>query len=101
MIFLSVVVLITVCAHLMLYRFAVRCLEVAHPAARGVLLVVFMLLGVSFIAAFFLLRWDENPSDHRLLQGIGRLVRPVHQTRAGRRGDLADLRPHARGARPQ
>jgi uncharacterized protein len=61
MIFLSVVVLITVCAHLMLYRFAVRCLEVAHPAARGVLLVVFLLLGVSFVAAFFLLRWDENP----------------------------------------
>ncbi len=61
MMFLSVAFLITVCAHFMLYRFAVRCLEVVHPVARAVILVVFILLGVSFMAAFFLLRWDENP----------------------------------------
>ena len=61
MMFLSVAVLIIVGAHFMLYRFAVRCLEIAHPAARAAILVVFMLLGASFIAAFFLLRWDENP----------------------------------------
>ncbi len=61
MIFLSVVLLLTVTAHFMLYRFAVRWLEILHPAARGGLLVVCMLLSVSFIAAFFLLRWDENP----------------------------------------
>lgn len=61
MIFLSMAFVITACAHFMLYRFAVRCLEVVHPVARGGVLFVFMLLGVSFIAAFFLLRWEENP----------------------------------------
>ncbi len=61
MIFLSVVLVLTLCAHFMLYRFAVRCLELFHPAARAGTLVVFMLLGVSFMAAFLLLRWQENP----------------------------------------
>lgn len=61
MIFLSVVLLLTVGAHVMLYRFAVRWLEVLHPAVRAGMLVACMLLAVSFIAAFFLLRWNENP----------------------------------------
>lgn len=61
MIFLAVAFLITVCGHVLLYRFAVRCLEFAHPAARWGILVVFLLLAVSFMAAFFLMRWSETP----------------------------------------
>lgn len=61
MIFLFIVLVITVCSHFMLYRFAVRCLEIVDPAARGGILVLFLLLAVSFMAAFFLLRWNENP----------------------------------------
>lgn len=61
MIFLSVVFLLTLGGHVMLQRFAVRWLDVSHPAARAGLLIVFLLLAVSFIAAFFLLRWQETP----------------------------------------
>jgi hypothetical protein len=60
MIFLSMAFLITGGAHFILYRFAVRCLEVVHPLARAGTLVLFVFLGVSFIAAFLLLRWEEN-----------------------------------------
>ncbi len=61
MLFLSIAFATIVGGHLLLYRFALRCLEVAHPLARGGILVVFLLLSVSFIAAFFLLRWSETP----------------------------------------
>jgi predicted MPP superfamily phosphohydrolase len=61
MIFVSVFFLVSVTTHLFLYRFAVRGLAVTHPAARALMLGAFAVLALSFMAAFFLIRWDENP----------------------------------------
>ena len=61
MIFVSVFFLVSVTTHFFLYRFAVRSLAVTHPAGRALMLGVFAVLALSFMAAFFLIRWDENP----------------------------------------
>jgi uncharacterized protein len=60
MLFVSVVFLLALGGHLMLYRFAVRWFEISHPALRAGMMILFVLLAASFIMAFFLLRWDEN-----------------------------------------
>jgi predicted MPP superfamily phosphohydrolase len=61
MIFVSVFFLVSITTHFFLYRFAVRGLGVTHPALRVLMLGAFALLAVSFMTAFFLIRWDENP----------------------------------------
>jgi len=61
MIFVSVFFLVSVGTHFFLYRFAVRGLAVTHPVGRALMLGVFAVLALSFMAAFFLIRWDENP----------------------------------------
>ena len=61
MIFLTVFFSLTAITHFSLYRFVLRWFEISHPAARTVLLAVVSFLAVSFMAAFFLLRWDETP----------------------------------------
>ena len=61
MIFLSVVFSLTVLVHFALHRFVLRWLGISHPAARAALLAVFLFLGLSFMAAFLLLRWAQNP----------------------------------------
>jgi uncharacterized protein len=61
MIFVSVFFLISLTTHFFLFRFAVRGLAVTHPAVRVVMLGAFAVLALSFMAAFFLIRWDENP----------------------------------------
>jgi hypothetical protein len=61
MIFLAVFFSLTAAAHFSLYRFVLRGLDVSHPAAKAVLLAAFSFLAVSFMAAFFLLRWVETP----------------------------------------
>src|SRR3990172_2398819 len=61
MIFVSVFFLLSVTTHFFLYRFAVRGLAVAHPVGRALMLGAFAVLALSFMAAFFLIRWDENP----------------------------------------
>jgi predicted MPP superfamily phosphohydrolase len=60
MIFLAVYFLLTCLSHAALYRFTLRLFAVTHPGARWLLLAAFSLLAVSFMAAFFLLRWQEN-----------------------------------------
>jgi predicted MPP superfamily phosphohydrolase len=60
MVFLAVFFILTSLTHLVLYRFVLRVLGVAHPLARTILMAVFALLAVSFMAAFLLLRWQEN-----------------------------------------
>jgi hypothetical protein len=61
MIFVSVFFIVSVTTHFFLYRFAVRSLGLAHPAGRALMLGAFAVLALSFMAAFFLIRWDENP----------------------------------------
>jgi hypothetical protein len=61
MIFLAVFFTLTCIVHFSLYRFALRWLDLGHPTAKAVLLAVFSLLAVSFMAAFFLLRWTQTP----------------------------------------
>ena len=61
MIFVSVFFLVSVTTHFFLYRFAVRGLAVTHPAGRALMLGAFAVLALSFMASFFLIRWDENP----------------------------------------
>jgi len=61
MIFLAVFFSLTAVAHFSLYRFVLRWFDISHPAAKAVLLAAFSFLAVSFMAAFFLLRWMETP----------------------------------------
>jgi hypothetical protein len=61
MVFLAVFFSLTAAAHFSLYRFALRGLDADHPAARACLLAAISFLAVSFMAAFFLLRWMESP----------------------------------------
>ena len=61
MIFLAVFFSLTAVTHFSLYRFVLRWFDISHPAARAVWLAVFSFLAVSFMAAFFLLRWLEAP----------------------------------------
>ena len=61
MIFLAVFFCLTAATHFSLYRFVLRGFDISHPADRAVLLAVFSFLAVSFMAAFFLLRWVETP----------------------------------------
>jgi predicted MPP superfamily phosphohydrolase len=61
MIFVSVFLFVSLATHFLLYRFAVRGLAVTHPAGRALMLGAFAVLALSFMAAFFLIRWDENP----------------------------------------
>jgi hypothetical protein len=60
MIFLFVFFTLTCILHSVLYRFSVRWLGISHPLAKTAALVLFSFLAVSFMAAFFLLRWTEN-----------------------------------------
>jgi hypothetical protein len=59
MVFVAVFFSLAAFTHFSLYRFVLRWFEISHPAAKAVLLAVFSLLAVSFMAAFFLLRWLE------------------------------------------
>jgi predicted MPP superfamily phosphohydrolase len=61
MIFLSAFFSLTAIAHFSLYRFLLRWFGINHPAAKATLLAAFAFLAVSFMAAFFLLRWVEAP----------------------------------------
>jgi hypothetical protein len=60
MIFLFVFFTLTCILHSVLYRFILRWLNVSHPLAKTAALVLFSFLAISFMAAFFLLRWTEN-----------------------------------------
>ena len=60
-IFLGVVLALIIGAHLLLYRALRRLYVITSPAIRTVLLIGLLLLSLSFMASFFLLRWQENP----------------------------------------
>ena len=63
MIFLTVFFSLTAITHFSLYRFVLRWFEISHPelAEGRSCWRWFPLWLVSFMAAFFLLRWDETP----------------------------------------
>lgn len=61
MIFLAVFLALTAFTHFALYRFILHWLGVSQPLMKTTLLVVFSFLGISFMAAFLLLRWTETP----------------------------------------
>jgi predicted MPP superfamily phosphohydrolase len=58
--FLAVILAVTVGAHLLLYKAVVSLLVINRPGPRAALFVLLFLLSLSFMASFFLLRWQEN-----------------------------------------
>jgi predicted MPP superfamily phosphohydrolase len=68
MIFLCIFFTLTCVLHSVLYRFILRWLGVSHPVAKTAAMALFSLLAISFMAAFFLLRWSENPWTIRFYQ---------------------------------
>jgi uncharacterized protein len=68
MLFLAIFFILTSLTHLALYRFTLRLLAVSHPMVKTILVAVFSLLAVCFMAAFLLLRWQENTLTIRFYQ---------------------------------
>jgi len=58
--FLAVILAVTVGAHLLLYKAVVSLFAINRPGLRAALFVILFLLSLSFMASFFLLRWQEN-----------------------------------------
>jgi hypothetical protein len=61
MLFLSFFLTLTLLWHVAIFRFILRWLGVTHPLLKTTLLAACLVLGISFMAAFLLLRWTENP----------------------------------------
>jgi len=59
--FLAAILGLTIATHLFLYKTMVRLFILSNPALRATFFVIIMLLSLSFMASFFLLRWQENP----------------------------------------
>jgi predicted MPP superfamily phosphohydrolase len=57
---LAIILALTVAAHLLVYKSLVRLLIINNPGLKISLLVALVLLALSFMAAFFLLQWQEN-----------------------------------------
>ena len=60
-VFLAVILTLTIGAHLLFYKAAVRIFSITGPALKSALFFILILLALSFMASFFLLRWQENP----------------------------------------
>ncbi len=61
MLFLSFFLTLTLLSHYAMFRFIIRWLGITHPILKSTLLATCLVLGISFMAAFLLLRWTENP----------------------------------------
>jgi len=61
MLFLSVILALTVGAHLLFLKAMLRLFVITSPALKISLFVILILLSLSFMAAFLLLRWQANP----------------------------------------
>jgi hypothetical protein len=59
-VFLAVILAIMIGAHLLLYKASVNFWGVVSPFTKSILLVGLLLLALSFLASFFLLRIQEN-----------------------------------------
>jgi len=60
-VFLGVILTLTIGAHLLLYKALIRLFVIAAPAVKTLLFMILLLLSLSFMASFFLLRWQNNP----------------------------------------
>jgi hypothetical protein len=58
---LATILGLTIATHLFFYKTIVRLFILTNPALRATFFVIIMLLSLSFMASFFLLRWQENP----------------------------------------
>jgi predicted MPP superfamily phosphohydrolase len=59
-IFLGVILALTIGAHLFLYRGLIRLFVITSPGIKTFLFIALLLLSLSFMASFFLVRWQEN-----------------------------------------
>ena len=59
-IFLGVILALTIGAHLLLYKGLIRLFVITSPGIKTRLFIILFLLSLSFMASFFLLRWQEN-----------------------------------------
>ena len=59
-IFLGVILALTIGAHLLLYKGLIRLFMITSPGLKAFLFIILLLLSLSFMASFFLLRWQEN-----------------------------------------
>jgi hypothetical protein len=60
LIFLSAILALTIGAHFLLYKAIVRLFVISSPGAKTGLFSMLFLLSLSFMASFFLLRWQAN-----------------------------------------
>ncbi len=60
LLFLSVILALTIGAHLLFYKALVRLFVISGPGLRVSLFTILLLLSLSFMASFLLLRWQEN-----------------------------------------
>ena len=58
--FLAAILTLTVGAHLLLYKAVTGLFVIKSPGLKAALFVTLLLLSLSFMASFFLLRWQEN-----------------------------------------
>ena len=61
MLFLSVILALTIGAHLLFLKAMLRLFVITSPSLKISLFVILFLLSLSFMASFFLLRWQTNP----------------------------------------
>jgi uncharacterized protein len=59
--FLSVILALTLGAHLLFFKAVLRLFVITSPALKISVFVILLLLSLSFMASFFLLRWQPNP----------------------------------------
>ena len=60
LIFLSAILALTIGAHFLLYKAIIRLFDLTRPGIKTALFILLLLLALSFMASFFLLRWQEN-----------------------------------------
>jgi predicted MPP superfamily phosphohydrolase len=60
--FLAVILALTIGTHLLFYKAAAGLFVITSPVVKSALFIVLFLLSLSFMASFFLLRWQENPA---------------------------------------
>jgi uncharacterized protein len=60
LIFLGAILALTISAHLLFYKALIRLFGINSPGTRTALFSMLFLLSLSFMASFFLLRWQAN-----------------------------------------
>jgi len=60
LLFLAAILALTLGAHLLFYKAVVRFFIIDSPALKAMLLILLLILSLSFMASFFLLRWQQT-----------------------------------------